>query len=163
MKVEFRRADVTSELRSLMTFDKKVFGADAFDRDMWEGMETWWMVVDSVKAGCTAFEADTAFDRHGEPVREKGTLYIATTGVLPRLQGRGLGLLMKAWQVAFARRHGYRRIVTNHRASNAGIIAINKGFGFRRTGRIRGYYSGPDEDAISMELVLKKREQEPTK
>lgn len=158
MKVEFRRAGVSSELRSLMTFDKKVFGADAFDGAMWAEMDAWWMVVDSVKAGCTAFEADTAFDRYGEPLREKGTLYIATTGVLPRLQGRGLGLLMKAWQVAYARRHGYHRIVTNHRAGNAGIIAINKGFGFRRTGRIRGYYSDPDEDAISMELVLKKRE-----
>lgn len=156
MRVEFRRADVVAELRSLMTFDRKVFGSDAFDRSMWAEMDAWWMVVDSVKAGCTAFEEDVSFTRDGEPIREKGTLYIATTGVLPRLQGRGLGRLMKAWQVAWARQHGYRRIVTNHRAGNTGIIAMNKAFGFRRIGRIRGYYSGPDEDAISMELELKK-------
>ncbi len=156
MRVEFLRANVAGELRSLMTFDKKVFGPDAFDRAMWQEMDAWWMVVDGVKAGCAAFEGDVGFDRHGEPVREKGTLYIATTGVLPRLQGRGLGRLMKAWQVAWAQSHKYRRIVTNHRASNAGIIAMNKAFGFRRIGRIKGYYSAPDEDAISMELVLRK-------
>jgi RimJ/RimL family protein N-acetyltransferase len=155
MKVEFRRADTTSELRSLMIFDRKVFGADAFSREMWSEMDAWWMLVDAVKTGCSAFEPHVGFDRYGEPTREPGTLYIATTGILPRRQGRGLGLLMKAWQVAWARSHSYRRIVTNHRAGNQGIIAMNKAFGFRRTGRIKGYYSCPDEDAISMILELK--------
>lgn len=155
MRVEFRRADTALELRSLMTFDRKVFGADAFDRAMWSEMDAWWMLVDGVKAGCSAFESNVSFDRSGEPVPEQGTLYIATTGILPRLQGRGLGRLMKAWQIAWGRSHGYGRIVTNHRASNVGIIAMNRLFGFRRLGRIKGYYSGPDEDAISMELLLK--------
>lgn len=155
MKVEFRRADTTAELRTLLTFDRKVFGADAFARELWSEMDAWWMLVDGVKAGCSAFEPHTNFDRYGEPMRERGTLYIATTGILPRLQGRGLGRLMKAWQLAWGKSHGYRRIVTNHRAGNLGIITMNKAFGFRRTGRIKGYYSCPDEDAISMTLELK--------
>jgi ribosomal protein S18 acetylase RimI-like enzyme len=148
MNVEFRRADRQTELRSLLLFDRKVFQADAFDRDIWSDVDPWWMIVDGVKAGCSAFEPN-------EPA--PGTLYIATTGILPRLQGRGLGRLMKAWQIAWARQHGFQRIVTNHRASNKSMIQLNRCFGFRKTGRIPAYYSNPDEAAVSMELVLQPR------
>ena len=147
MRVEFRKADLPAELRSLVTFDRKVFGSDAFHREMWQDFEAWWMLVDGVKAGCSAFE------RH-EP--ERGSLYIATTGILPRLQGRGLGRLMKAWQIAWARHHGFKRIVATHRAGNKAMIALNQSFGFRRIGKkIPGYYENPSEAAVSMELVLK--------
>ena len=145
MKVEFRRANVRTELRSLVAFDRKVFRADAFDADMWSEFQVWWMLVDGVKAGCAAFEPHTP---------KRGTLYVATTGILPRLQGRGLGRLMKAWQIAWARQHGFVRITSHHRASNTAMIALNKSFGFRRTGTRQGYYTNPDEARVSMELTL---------
>ncbi|HXJ39888.1 MAG TPA: GNAT family N-acetyltransferase [Bryobacteraceae bacterium] len=158
MNVEFRRADPATELRSLVIFDRKVFSAtDAFPADMWSEIEPWWMLVDGVKAGCCAFERNLNFDRHGEPFAQKGSLYIATTGILPRFQGKGLGRLMKSWQVAFARHHHFSRIVTNHRASNHAIISLNRSFGFKQVRKIPGYYLEPEEPAISMELVLTRR------
>ena len=51
------------------------------------------MVVGGVRVGCCAFEVE-AF--------EKGTLYIAITGILPKYQGGGLGMLLKSWEVAYA-------------------------------------------------------------
>jgi len=151
MKTEFRKAVLPRELRSLVLFDRKVFSTDAFHRDDWLQYETWWLVLDGVKAGCCAFARDTGFGPLFDLEPAPGCLYIATTGILPRFQGRGLGALMKVWQLAYARQHGYRRVVTNSRRSNAAMIGLNRRFGFRTVAELPGYYFEPDESAVLME------------
>ena len=84
----------------------------------------------------------------------KGSLYITTTGILPKFQRAGLGLLLKSWQIAYAKRHGFRRIVTNNRRRNAAIIGLNKRLGFRVIRISPGYYSGPPDATVVMELRL---------
>jgi GNAT superfamily N-acetyltransferase len=162
MRTEFRKVELPRELRSLLIFDRKVFGSDAFDRDDWQTYESWWLLVDGVKAGCCAFERHAGFapedsGHFGEIVATPGSLYIATTGILPRLQRHGLGTIFKAWQVSYARQHGFTRIVTNSRESNAAMIGLNRRFGFREFCKVGGYYDQPVEAAILMELDLTSR------
>jgi ribosomal protein S18 acetylase RimI-like enzyme len=147
MKTEFRKVAMPKELRSLMAFDRQVFpAADCFDADYWRECDAWWLVVSGVRVGCCAFE------KGGEARR---SLYISTTGILPKYRGMGFGQLMKAWQVAYARRLGYRRLVTNTRKSNAAMIALNERFGFCIARTTPGYYEEPAEEAVFMELKLK--------
>jgi len=117
------------------------------------------MLVDRVKVGCCAFERHVDFqqDLRADECnpRRDGSLYISTTGILPRFQGQGFGQLIKQWQIAFARHHGFTRIVTNTRKRNAAMIALNRKFDFRvlRTGP--RYYSAPTDATVVMELLLK--------
>lgn len=161
MKTEFRKAEVPQELRSLLAFDRKVFSAsDVFPASYWKTCEAWWLLIDGVKAGCCAFQKNVDFREDIEqdnwnPVR-KGSLYIATTGLLPRYQGQGFGPLLKAWQIAWARRHGFSRIITNTRGRNQRMIDLNTKFGFTILRTTPGYYAGPSDSTVVMELVLPK-------
>lgn len=156
MHVEFRRAVIPDEIRALLAFDRKVFPkADLFPTAAWRQCESHWMIVDGARAGCAAFLLHVDFqedvrDDGVNPVRP-GTLYIATTGILPRYQGLGLGQLMKAWQVSYARYHGFHRIVTNTREGNHRMIALNRKFGFRVVRTTADYYSDPADATVVME------------
>jgi ribosomal protein S18 acetylase RimI-like enzyme len=147
VNAEFRRAVLPAELRALQSFDRKVFRkSDIFPAEYWKQCEPYWLLIDGVKAGCCAFDRYTS--------HAKGTLYVATTGILPRFQRRGLGELMKQWQIAYARRQGFTRIATTTRKSNAAMIALNRKFHFKTVRTIPSYYAEPTEPALVMELQL---------
>ena len=150
MKTEFRKAEIPKDLRSLVAFDRKVFSLnDSFTPSDWKTCEAYWLLVNDRKVGCCAFVRNSDID---EP--RKGSLYIMTTGILPGFQGKGFGALLKSWQIAFARHHGFTRIVTNSRESNAAMHALNKRFKFKVVRKIPHYYNSPDEATIVMELLL---------
>jgi ribosomal protein S18 acetylase RimI-like enzyme len=160
MKTEFRRA-TAKEISALVIFDHKAFHdhpADWFDRAYWAVCDSWWMIVDDKKVGCCAFERDVDFQgdlrKGGRNPRLKGSLYIATTGILPGFRGQGLGGLLKSWQLAFARVHGFNRIVTNTRKGNRRMIALNKKAGFKVLRTTPDYYGEPRESTVVMELRL---------
>lgn len=147
MNTEFRRAALPADLRALQSFDKKVFPkSDVFPADYWKQCEPYWLLIEGVKAGCCAFDSNT--------LHAKGTLYVSTTGILPRFQGKALGQLMKQWQIAYARRHGFTRIVTTTRKSNTAMIALNRKFHFKTVRTIPRYYAEPTESALVLELLL---------
>jgi ribosomal protein S18 acetylase RimI-like enzyme len=151
---------VPHEIRGLVRFDHKVFReADWFERDDWCEYKSFWMVLNGRRVGCCAFGEHEDFRDDIDPdnIPSKGTLFIASTGILPEFQGIGLGRLMKAWQVAYARYHSYGRIVANCRKSNVAMIGLNKEFGFRVTRITPHYYGDPDEPTIVMELTLPRR------
>ena len=160
MTTEFRKAVLPDELRSLVTFDHKAFHeypGDWFDRQTWMMYEPWWMIIDNRKAGCCAFERNVDFseDKYGVNPTRPGSLYISTTGILPEYQGRGLGKLLKVWQIAYAQHNGFTRIVTNHRESNRRIIKLNQSFGFKIVRTTSKYYEAPPEPVVVMELKLR--------
>jgi GNAT superfamily N-acetyltransferase len=162
MYTEFRKVTLPGELRSLMAFDRKIFPiADRFDAAYWASCDSYWMLVDDRKVGCCAFEkhVDIQEDIRADRVnpRRKASLYISTTGILPKFQGKGFGSLLKAWQVCFARYHGFTRIVTNSRRRNVRMIALNRKFGFRVIRTTPQYYSGPSDSTVVMELLLPRR------
>jgi ribosomal protein S18 acetylase RimI-like enzyme len=158
---EFRRARLPAELRSLCLFDRKAFHqcpGDWFDADMWLQYQCWWLLLNGRKIGCCAFEANVDFqqDRRDDGVNPKRrqSLYIASTGIHPAFRGKGFGSLMKSWQIAYARYHGFTRIVTNTRKSNLPIIRLNKKFGFKVIRTTAGYYFDPPEPTVVMERRL---------
>jgi ribosomal protein S18 acetylase RimI-like enzyme len=157
MRTEFRMAVLPRELRRLVAFDHKIFKkADWFTRSDWERFRSYWMIVDGVKVGCCAFVHDVDFQADEENPPRRGSLYIPTTGILPRYRRKGFGELLKCWQIAYARRHGFKCIVTNCRKSNRRMIALNRKFGFRIIRRSRAmYYEDPPEPTIVMELRLR--------
>ncbi len=140
-----------------MAFDRKVFSeSDLFDAEAWRDCAPYWMIVDGAKAGCCAFQKNIDFrDDIGEDdPRLKGSLFISTTGMLPKFQGRGFGSLLKAWEISFARYHGFTRIVTNHRKRNIPIIKLNQKFGFKIIRTTSRYYENPGDSVVVMELLL---------
>jgi len=159
MKTEFRKASIPAELRSLQAFDRKVFRkSDLFPAAYWSICESYWMLVDGVKVGCCAFERHVDFQQDlradGSNPFMEGSLYISTTGILPRFQSRGFGRLMKQWQIAYARYHGFTRIVTNTRKRNVAMIALNRKFHFRIVRTTPRYYDHPTDATVVMELPL---------
>jgi ribosomal protein S18 acetylase RimI-like enzyme len=161
MKTEFRRA-LSTEIRALAAFDRKIFReSDRFDTAYWKAVEAYWMLVNNVKVGCCAFEKHVDFqeDIGDDPTnfRMDGSLYISTTGILPAHQGKGLGQLLKCWEIAYARLHGFTRIITNSRKGNHAMIALNRKFGFEIIRTTPHYYSDPTDSAVVMELVLSPR------
>jgi ribosomal protein S18 acetylase RimI-like enzyme len=159
LKTEFRKVVAAKEMRSLLTFDRKVFRkSDWFPEEYWRNCESYWMLVDDRKVGCCAFQKHVDFQEDIRPdglnPRLKGSLYISTTGILPKFQGMGFGQLLKCWQIAYARRHGFTRIVTNTRQGNAAMIALNQKFGFRTLRTTPRYYRGPTDATVVMEWAL---------
>ncbi len=158
MQTQFRKALIPADIRKLLTFDHKVFSrADWFDRKAWETYESWWMIIDNTKVGCCAFARHADFKEDlrddGENPALRGSLYIASTGILPNFRRRGLGSLLKCWQISYARHHHFKRIVTNTRQSNVSMIALNKRFGFKIIRTTSGYYEDPPEPTVVMELL----------
>jgi GNAT superfamily N-acetyltransferase len=161
MKVAFRKVVLPREKARLIVFDHKVFPQpDWFDPDDWDSLESYWMLANGRKVGCCAFGRDADLENNPEDAsqRRRGSLYIASTGILPSHQRRGLGERFKLWQIAWARRHGFTRIVTNSRRSNRHMIHVNEKYGFKilRTTRWN-YYQRPAEPAVVMELRLPSR------
>ncbi len=154
MKTEFRRAILPKEVRALLAFDRKIFpAADRFDTVYWATCESYWLIVGNTKVGCCAFEKHVDFhDNNDIAPRRKGSLYISTTGILPKFQNQGFGALLKSWEIAYARYHGFNRVITTCRRSNARMIKLNREFGFRKVRTCPGYY--PEESAVLMELLL---------
>ncbi len=70
------------------------------------------------------------------------------------LRGRGIGAGLLAELVARAKDLSVIRLDLEVRASNAAAIRLYERAGFARMGQRRGYYSGPDEDAVLMSRVL---------
>jgi ribosomal protein S18 acetylase RimI-like enzyme len=164
MRTEFRKVRTPEEIHSLLVFDRKVFSApDRFPVEYWLRIHSYWMLIDGVKVGCCAFERHVDFqqDREQDGVNRKlaGSLYIASTGILPRFQGRGFGRLLKSWQIAYASHHNFNRIVTNTRKRNQAMIHLNQSFHFEVIRIIPNYYSQPADSAVVMELHIKGRSQ----
>src|SRR5271169_6564975 len=158
MKTEFRRALLPDDLRSLVAFDRKLFPSDCFSAAQWRHFTAYWMLIEGKRVGCCAFEEHVDFQEDiredGMNPRQEGTLYIVSTGIATRFQQMGFGQMLKSWQVAYARHHGFRRIVTNTRKRNARMIRLNQKFHFQIVRTTRRYYSDPTDATVVMELLL---------
>lgn len=161
MYTEFRRAVVSEEIRSLTLFDHKTFHeypGDWFGQATWRTYESWWLIVGKRKVGCCAFGLHIDFNEDIHPdnynPHRRRSLYVASTGILPQFRGKDFGTLLKAWQLSYARDHGFSRIVTNTRKSNKAMIRLNEKFGFKIIRTTRSYYQDPLEATVVMERRL---------
>jgi ribosomal protein S18 acetylase RimI-like enzyme len=153
MRVEFVAAKLPDDLRKLMTFDRKCFSrGDLFPASYWREIQSYWMLVDGKRVGCSGFEIPLQ-DDPALPPRE--LLYIASTAIHPKHRGKGYGSLMKAWQIAYAKAQGYRHLYTHVRVSNRAMIRLNERYAFTTVKRISRYYQDPSESAALMHRDLK--------
>jgi GNAT superfamily N-acetyltransferase len=148
--VAFRKVAFPEEIAAVVAFDAAVFSehpGDAWGADDWASYDCYWMLLGKQRIGCCAFWPDTDFDEVPSP----GCLWVVSVGILPSYRGRGLGRAFIEWQIEYARRNGFTKIVVNTRQSNAPMRAVCGRSGFRVREFVRDYYEDPDEPAVVME------------
>ena len=160
---EFVKARVPRDLRSLQIFDRAKFSRRIISAAAeWHRYEIYWLTVDGRRIGCCAFEKHVDFTGDLHPEREnphlEGSVYTATTGILPAFQGRGFGQLLKAWEIAWAAHNGFTRIVTNTRRRNRAMIALNRKSGFRVIRTTPRYYDDPVDATVVMARQMDRRD-----
>ena len=78
---------------------------------------------------------------------------IVSIAVDPLHRGAGVGKALMRHTLAIVKRAGIERVLLMVRVKNAAAIGFYGGFGFRRTGRVSGYY-GRGGDALRMQKKL---------
>lgn len=143
------------ETQDFIELDRLIFSeADAFNPEFFDLFENFWIIINGRRAG--AIMLGLHMDRWSQevPPPREGSLYLASTGLLKRYRGFGAGRQAKLWQIAYAREHGFTRLVAENRESNHAIVNLNESLGFELIGIDPGFYPDPLEDALIMELVL---------
>jgi [ribosomal protein S18]-alanine N-acetyltransferase len=77
-----------------------------------------------------------------------------TIAVDPADRRRGIGAALLEAVMAWAAQNGARRMGLEVRASNAPAAMLYRRMGFAEEGRRRGYYTGPEEDALVLGRVI---------
>ena len=72
--------------------------------------------------------------------------------VVERARRKGIGRALCGAVVGWCFAEGSSLVRLEVRASNEGAIGLYGGLGFRETGVRKGYYRGPVEDALEMEM-----------
>ncbi|MDR0239611.1 MAG: ribosomal protein S18-alanine N-acetyltransferase [Deltaproteobacteria bacterium] len=83
-------------------------------------------------------------------------LEILNLAVAPAWRGRGHGARLLRLVLRMAACMGVRRAVLEVRSGNIPALALYKGQGFVQVGRRRGYYRDSGEDALVLELSLRR-------
>ena len=81
-------------------------------------------------------------------------LHITNIAVHPTSRRQGVGRTLLQGVLDDAKRRKLRLVVLEVRPSNTEALTLYEGFGFRVTGRRRGYYYDTGEDALVMEAAL---------
>jgi ribosomal protein S18 acetylase RimI-like enzyme len=160
MEIAIVRAHIPKDARALANLERKAFlnGDDWAPPSFYYGhrrLRSFWLLQNGRRIGVTCLvHHATISSKDGvlyAPMRD--ALYIVSTSVLPRFQGYGFGGVLKAWHIAYARKKGFKKIVTNARAGNIASIHLNLKFGFAIVGEIANCY--PDgETGIVLEMNL---------
>lgn len=79
------------------------------------------------------------------------------TFLAPMARRRGVGRLLFAQTLAFARAHGYAKFAIHVRGTNAQALTFYKSLGFVECGRLKAhvFIDGVFDDEVLMELPLK--------
>lgn len=79
---------------------------------------------------------------------------LANIAVREEARGRGLGARLLQHALDRARVAGVRTVYLEVRVSNEAARRMYRRAGFRETGRRRGYYTDPPEDALVLQLLM---------
>ena len=83
-----------------------------------------------------------------------GEVHINNVAVRQRFRRRGIGAALLDRALAEGARMGARTALLEVRAGNLAAQALYARLGFRVTGRRRGYYTDPPEDALVMNASI---------
>ncbi len=159
MDISIIRASVPKDARALALFDRKTFAK----KEDWASpsyyleheLRSFWLLRNGKRIGACCLEHQATFSPVQDVLsrRALGVLYITSTAILPKFQKIGFGALFKSWQIAYARSHGFLKIITNARKSNLASIHLNLKFGFVIVGESKHCYPN-GETGIIMELNI---------
>jgi len=85
-------------------------------------------------------------------------LHLMNLAIRQDIRRRGLGREMARHALSVGAARGARTALLEVRASNVAAITLYEGLGFTQTGRRKGYYDCPREDAVIMTCAMKKGE-----
>ena len=136
------------DVEPVIELERELFAHDPWSTEqMWGELAhmpaTRWYAVHEDDAGIDGYVGLFAVPPQGD---------VATIGVAPRSQGRGLGRLLLEALTDEAARRGCTQLFLEVRVDNEPAISLYQSAGFERQGRRRDYY-GAGLDA----LVLRKR------
>lgn len=159
MEIAIVRARIPEDARALAKFDRETFPRkedhSTSSYFLQRGLRTFWLLRNGRRVGVCCLKHHATFTPKMDALsrREQGTLYITSISVLPQLRRSGLGTILTAWQVAYARAHGLTKIVSNARAGNDMSIHLHLKSGFVITARSAKCYPN-GEDTVILELDL---------
>ena len=93
MRTEFREVVVPDEIDALLNFDRRAFAdfpGDLFGAEDWAQFKSHWMIVEAEIVGCSAVVHDVDYNE----TWRVGSLWIASTGILPQHRRKGYGEAM---------------------------------------------------------------------
>ena len=95
---------------------------------------------------------------YGEIRTVAGEAQIYNIAIAPEFRRAGIGEALLRHMIARAEEDGCVLVTLEVRGSNEAAMALYTKLGFREVGRRRGYYSKGGEDAVLMDLDLRKVE-----
>ncbi len=130
--------------------------SDRFEAEDFRDYENFLVRLNGTPIGSIVLshDEDVGKSYDSESPSAPGVLHIVSTALYTKFRRRGIGSVLKAWEIAYAKKHEFKEIVTSARKSNSGSINLNKKFGFHVARTISGYYENPKEDAVVMRLSL---------
>ena len=103
------------------------------------------------EGGAVGFAVGRIFNFTGEEF----IVELTNIGLRQAYRNQGFGSLLLKSFLANCSMSDISSVVLEVRVSNATAISFYEKFGFKASGRRRGFYSNPLEDALTMKLVLK--------
>ena len=97
---------------------------------------------------------------YGEIRNIAGEAQIYNIAIAPEFRREGIGEALLRHMIEKAEGDGCSLVTLEVRSDNDAAMALYKKLGFREVGRRKGYYAKGGEDAILMDLVLRKIEVE---
>jgi len=132
--VNIRRAHV-DDLPAILRIEKKSFGRDAWDRelffDYFDRSSRSAFLVATINRKVVGY----ALAFHSEARAE-----IHSIAVAPAERGRGVAIALLRRIIALLRRRGFETISLNVRLENDAAIRLYRKLGFHRVRRVNGYY-----------------------
>ncbi len=156
--ITIRKADSQKDTALLNRMEKAIFPIDycVFDQKTWkEYKETYIFFVRNIPIGHLTLQHNVYIKSYisNKDEKKKGALHISSIGVLPHFQKKGLGNLMVAWVIAYAKIGKFISINATSRESNQPMINTFRRFGFQTKTKLKKFY--PDgEDAIREEIFF---------
>ncbi len=144
---------------SLTDIDKLVVlagaceGAGLWNRSVWEETIRSSTAPEATRAVLVLHEGPEIL-AFGVLLAAGGEGEIENLGVLPSCRRQGFARRTVVALLSWAETVGVRRVHLEVRSSNAAARALYGGLGFEISGKRRGYYRDPDDDAILMSVEL---------
>jgi ribosomal-protein-alanine N-acetyltransferase len=142
-------ADIPAVLEISQECGLCLWSADAYRSELARDDSIMLKLADN-DSGLAGFAVGRVFD-FGNGQR---SVELTNIGLRETFRGQGFGQQLLKSFLDRCQSRRVRSVVLEVRMSNAAAISFYRKFGFDKTGRRRGFYSNPFEDALTMRLTL---------